>query len=41
MTTQISSENPDYDPCEIRGSEEADRDVQVIGRVVWAGVTIK
>jgi phage repressor protein C with HTH and peptisase S24 domain len=38
---RISSENEDYAPFEIKGTEDADRDFQIIGRVVWGGVTIK
>jgi phage repressor protein C with HTH and peptisase S24 domain len=38
---RISSANPDYAPFEIKGNEESDRDFQIIGRVVWGGVTIK
>ncbi len=38
---RVSSENTDYAPFEIKGSEESERDFQIIGRVVWGGVTIK
>jgi transcriptional regulator with XRE-family HTH domain len=38
---RITSENPDYEPFEIRANDESSRDFQVIGRVVWGGVTFK
>lgn len=39
---RIRSLNEDYAPFEIRGEkEEAERDFAIIGRVRWAGVTIK
>jgi phage repressor protein C with HTH and peptisase S24 domain len=38
---RIRSLNPDYEPFEIRPTEEAERDFAIIGRVRWGGVTIK
>lgn len=38
---RIRSLNPDYEPFEIKGTEEAERDFAIIGRVRWGGVTIK
>jgi phage repressor protein C with HTH and peptisase S24 domain len=38
---RITSENSDYEPFEIRANDESTRDFQVIGRVVWGGVTLK
>ncbi len=38
---RIRSLNPDYEPFDIKTSEEADRDFAIIGRVRWGGVTIK
>lgn len=38
---RIRSLNPDYEPFEIKASEEAERDFAIIGRVRWGGVTIK
>jgi phage repressor protein C with HTH and peptisase S24 domain len=38
---RISSQNEDYAPFEIRAAEDTDRDFQIIGRVVWGGVTIR
>lgn len=38
---RIRSLNPDYEPFEIKGNEEAERDFAIIGRVRWGGVTIK
>lgn len=35
---RVSSQNEDYAPFEISGSEEAERDFAVIGRVRWGGV---
>jgi phage repressor protein C with HTH and peptisase S24 domain len=36
---RVSSYNPDYEPFDIRGTEDAERDFEVIGRVRWGGVT--
>jgi phage repressor protein C with HTH and peptisase S24 domain len=38
---RIRSLNPDYEPFEIKASEETERDFAIIGRVRWGGVTIK
>jgi phage repressor protein C with HTH and peptisase S24 domain len=38
---RIRSLNSDYATFDIKGDEEADRDFAIIGRVRWAGVTIK
>jgi phage repressor protein C with HTH and peptisase S24 domain len=38
---RIRSLNADYATFDIKGDEEADRDFAIIGRVRWAGVTIK
>ncbi|HSV80095.1 MAG TPA: S24 family peptidase [Ramlibacter sp.] len=38
---KIRSRNPDYETFEVKGSEETERDFAIIGRVRWAGVTIK
>jgi phage repressor protein C with HTH and peptisase S24 domain len=38
---RIRSLNEDYASFDIKGSEEAERDFAIIGRVRWAGVTIK
>jgi phage repressor protein C with HTH and peptisase S24 domain len=38
---RIRSLNQDYAAFDIKGSEEAERDFAIIGRVRWAGVTIK
>jgi len=38
---RIRSLNPDYEPFEVRGTEDTERDFAIIGRVRWAGVTIK
>lgn len=37
---RVSSYNPVYEPFDIQGHEDADRDFAVIGRVRWAGVTV-
>lgn len=36
---RVSSYNQAYEPFDIQGMEDRDRDFQVIGRVRWAGVT--
>jgi phage repressor protein C with HTH and peptisase S24 domain len=36
---RVSSYNHDYEPFDIQGNEDRDRDFEVIGRVRWAGVT--
>lgn len=36
---RVSSFNPAYEPFDIQGHEDADRDFAVIGRVRWGGVT--
>ncbi|MDP3165141.1 MAG: LexA family transcriptional regulator [Hydrogenophaga sp.] len=36
---RVSSYNQAYEPFDIQGTEDRDRDFQVIGRVRWAGVT--
>ena len=36
---RVSSYNHDYEPFDIQGTEDRDRDFEVIGRVRWAGVT--
>lgn len=36
---RVSSYNSAYDPFDIQGHEDADRDFAVIGRVRWGGVT--
>ncbi len=38
---RIRSLNSDYEPFEVRPSEETERDFAIIGRVRWGGVTIK
>jgi phage repressor protein C with HTH and peptisase S24 domain len=38
---RIRSLNPDYATFDIKGDEETERDFAIIGRVRWAGVTIK
>lgn len=38
---RIRSLNEDYEAFDIKGTEEAERDFAIIGRVRWAGVTIK
>lgn len=38
---RIKSLNPEYEPFEIKTSEETDRDFAIIGRVIWGGITIK
>jgi phage repressor protein C with HTH and peptisase S24 domain len=38
---RIRSLNEDYASFDIKGTEEAERDFAIIGRVRWAGVTIK
>jgi transcriptional regulator with XRE-family HTH domain len=38
---RIRSLNEDYTSFDIKGSEDAERDFAIIGRVRWAGVTIK
>lgn len=38
---KVSSQNPDYSPFEIQGRDDSDRDFQILGRAMWAGVTIK
>lgn len=36
---RVSSSNQEYEPFEITGFEESQRDFEVIGRVRWSGVT--
>jgi transcriptional regulator with XRE-family HTH domain len=36
---RVSSSNQEYEPFEISGFEESQRDFEVIGRVRWSGVT--
>lgn len=36
---RVSSFNPAYEPFDIQGREDADRDFVVIGRVRWGGIT--
>lgn len=36
---RVSSSNPSFEPFEIQGTDDADRDFEVLGRVRWAGVT--
>ncbi|MEO7886138.1 MAG: S24 family peptidase [Polaromonas sp.] len=36
---RVSSYNPTYEPFDIQGYENSDRDFAVLGRVRWAGVT--
>lgn len=36
---RVSSYNQAYEPFDIQGTEDRDRDFEVIGRVRWAGVT--
>ncbi len=36
---RVSSYNPAYEPFDIQGHEDPDRDFAVLGRVRWAGVT--
>lgn len=36
---RVSSYNPEYEPFDIRGNEDSERDFEVIGRVRWGGVT--
>ena len=36
---RVSSSNASFEPFEIRGNDDADRDFAVLGRVRWAGVT--
>lgn len=36
---RVSSFNQAYEPFDIKGSEEGERDFEVIGRVRWAGIT--
>lgn len=38
---RVISENQDYEPFEIRPNEESTRHFEVVGRVVWGGVTFK
>ena len=36
---RVSSYNPSYEPFDVSGKDDADRDFSVIGRVRWAGVS--